>query len=120
MANYPTSPLPEYPLEEVRNEPEVLITKHKDGSEQRRLKSTTGTLRSFKLMYGNSCPLTFTEVSLITSHYDGEYGNLNSFNFVHPERTGETYVCRYNARPKSSLVGINSYTLQVELQVVPA
>src|SRR5260370_17475143 len=119
MCNYPAGPLPEYPLEEERTEPDVLITTHKDGSEQRRLKSA-GKLRSFKLSYGNSCGLTYIEASLITAHYDGEFGNLNSFNFVHPERTAETYVCRYAKRPKMTLKGINAYSLKMELLLVPA
>lgn len=110
--------MPNYPINETEVDPEVLVSKHRDGSEQRRLKGA-GTKRTFKLPYGKPCPLTKAERDVILAHYAAELGMLNSFNWTHPETT-EVIVCRYGAKPTFDLVGFDAWQGDVQLQEVPA
>jgi hypothetical protein len=118
MANFPSVPKPDYPIEEMPAVPDVLISTHKDGSEQRRLKGG-GKGRMFRLPFGSSMPISNAERLAILNHYAGQNGVANSFNWQHPERTAETYVVRYAEPPKFRLVGYNFYDGEVTLQEVP-
>ncbi len=119
MPDFPTTRKPDYPLEETPAEPEVLISIHKDGSEQRRLKGA-GKGRTFRLSFGSSMPLTNAERAAILNHFSGQNGSAIAFNWQHPERTAETYLVRYLETPKFSLIGYNCYEGEVALQEVPA
>jgi len=116
MADFPSSPLPEYPIEELFAEPDVLISQHRDGSEQRRYKGA-GKLEEFILRFGQSLPLTNTERMAIVNHYIAQHGRATSFNWAHPER-GTVYLVRYNDRPNFQLVGYNCYSGSISLKVV--
>jgi phage-related protein len=117
MADFPADPLPSYPIEESVAEPEVLVSVHKDGSEQRRFKGG-GKGRTFRLSFGASAPITNSQRQAILDHYAGQYGSLNAFNWTHPERTTETYLVRYAERPQFRHVGYNAYEGEVILQEV--
>ena len=117
MANFPTSPKPNYPVEETLPAPEVLVSVHKDGSEQRRLKGA-GKKRLFRLSFGTSSPITNSDRLVIAGHFASN-STLNSFNWVHPERA-ETILCRYSETPTWRHVGYNAYEGQVVLQEVAA
>lgn len=119
MAAFPSSPRPSYPIEERAAEPEVLVSQHRDGSEQRRLKAA-GKGRQFNLAFGTSLPITDAERQAILTHYAGELGQLNSFQWTHPERTAETITVRYAEAPEFTHVGYNAYEGRVVLQEVPA
>ena len=118
MAAFPTTPLPDYPLEEAPQAFDVLVTVHRDGSEQRRKKGA-GKRRVFKLSFGGSLPVTQTESQAILDHWTGQNGMTSSFQWTHPER-GTVYTVRYESVPSFSLVGYNSYSGQVQLLEVPA
>lgn len=118
MADYPSSPLPVYPIDETPAAPEVLVSTHRDGSEQRRLKGS-GKMRSFRLSYGGDMPVTNAQRTAIESHYSGQNGMLTAFNFTHPER-GTVHLCRYAEAPRVRHVGYNAYEIEVVLQEVPA
>jgi hypothetical protein len=118
MAAFPTNPLPDYPLEETAQEFDVQITRHRDGSEQRRKKGA-GKRRVFKLGFGGSLPITQTEMQAILDHWTGQNGMTTSFAWAHPER-GTNYTVRYDAVPTFTLVAYNFYTGSVVLQEVPA
>jgi hypothetical protein len=119
MPNFPTDPKPDYPLEETSAEPEVLISTHKDGSEQRRLKGS-GKQRMFRLPFGSSMPITNTQRLASANHFAGQNGTAISFLWQHPERTAETYTVRYSEKPTFRLVGFNCYEGEVILQEVPS
>jgi phage-related protein len=119
MANFPIDPAPSYPIEEAWAEPQVLISKHRDGTEQRRLKGA-GTLSSYKLVFGASLPITNTQRLAILSHYAGQNGTLASFIWVHPERAGEVHLVRYAEKPTFQHVGYDCYEGSVTLQEVSA
>lgn len=116
MANFPTSPRPSYPIEETPGEPEVLISTHKDGSEQRRLKGD-GKGRQFRLSFGSSMPVTNTERLAIVNHYIAQDGALTAFYWTHPER-GDVHLVRYAEAPSFRHVGYNAYEGEVRLQEV--
>jgi phage-related protein len=118
MPDFPSVRKPDYPIEETPAEPEVLISIHKDGSEQRRLKGA-GKRRTFRLTFGSSMPLTNAERLQIVNHFAGQNGSAIAFNWEHPER-GETYLVRYLESPKFALIGWNCYQGEVALQEVPA
>lgn len=115
---YPTSPAPCYPIDEHPTDPEVLITTHRDGSEQRRYKGA-GKLRTWKLSYGTDAPISNTERETLFTYWASKY-TLYSFSWTHPERTSETYTVRFASKPTFRLVGYNSYQGEVTLQEVPA
>jgi hypothetical protein len=119
MADFPSTPLPEYPIEEMPAEPDVLISTHRDGSEQRRLKGG-GKLGEFGLRWGSSMPLTKTERDALLNHWTGQNGTTTSFNFRHPERTTEVTVVRYAGPYSFRLVAYNCYEGEVRLKVVTA
>lgn len=118
MADFPSSPLPSYPVEVSAPEPDVAISKHRDGSEQRRLKGQ-GDKRTFKLKFGSSMPLTYAEMTALYNHYLGQSGTALSFNWLHPE-WGVTIKVRYAARPSFSHQGYNAYQMSIDLQEVSA
>jgi len=118
MPDFPTDPLPDYPIEETVVEPEVLISTHKDGSEQRRLKGA-GKRRTFRLRFGSSLPITNAQRQAIEDHYAGQNGRLTAFNWTHPER-GTIYLVRYEEAPEFRHVGYDAYEGEVLLQEVPA
>jgi phage-related protein len=117
MANFPSDPKPSYPIEETLTEPEVLVSVHKDGSEQRRLKGA-GRRRTFRVPFGTSCPITNTQRMNIVDHFMANR-TLTAFNWVHPERA-ETILVRYAQTPTFSHVAYNAYEGEVQLQEVPA
>jgi len=117
MPDFPASPLPSYPIEESPAEPEVLISTHRDGSEQRRYKGP-GSKRIFRLSFGSSAPISQTEADALLTHWADVFGTTDSFNWAHPER-GDTIVCRYKERPTLRLVAYNSWEGEVLLQEVP-
>lgn len=119
MANFPTDPVPSYPIEETWPEPQVLVSKHRDGTEQRRLKGA-GTLALYKIPYGSSLPITNAQRLALLDHYNAQEGTLVSFLWLHPERIGETHLVRYAEKPTFQLVGYNCYQGNVTLQEVPA
>lgn len=118
MAAFPSTPLPDYPIEETAQEFEVLVTRHRDGSEQRRKKGA-GKRRVFKLPFGGSLPITQTEMQALLDHWSGQNGMTTSFAWNHPER-GTAYTVRYDAVPTFNLVGYNFYSGSIVLQEVPA
>ena len=118
MPDFPTAPAPSYPVEETAITPEVLITKHRDGTEQRRLKGP-GRKRTFKLQFGSSLPVTNTERLNIVNHFAGQNGTLTSFNWTHPDRA-EAMTVRYAAAPVFRNVGYALYEGTVELEEVVA
>jgi len=118
MADFPTSPLPSYPIEETEINPEVLVSVHRDGSEQRRLKGS-GKKRIFKLSFGSDLPISDTERLAIVNHFAGENGMLASFSWTHPDRA-ETMTVRYAAVPTFNNRGYDFYEGTVQLQEVPA
>jgi len=118
LADYPSTPLPVYPIEEQPVEPEVLVSTHRDGSEQRRLKGP-GRKRIFRLSYGGDMPVTNTQRLAIENHFSGQNGRLTAFNWTHPER-GTVHICRYAETPRVRHVGYNAYEIEVVLQEVPA
>jgi phage-related protein len=118
MPDFPSDPLPSYPIEETPAQPEVLVSVHRDGSEQRRLKGA-GKKRSFRLPYGTSMPITNAQRLEIVNHFAAENGTTFSFNWTHPER-GEVIRVRYAEPPKFSHVGYDCYTGEVSLQEVLA
>ena len=117
--DFPADPNPDYPIDETAAEPEVLISVHRDGSEQRRYKGA-GTGRKFRMSFGGSAPITYEQCSAILTHFAGRQGTTLSFNWRHPERTTETHLCRYAEAPGFRLVGYNSYQGEVTLREVPA
>jgi len=117
MADFPTSPRPSYPIEETAAQPEVLISRHKDGSEQRRYKGA-GDRRTFVLPFGSSCPITNAERLVIVNHW-ADHSTLTAFNWTHTER-GETIRVRYVEAPNFRHVGYDAYEGQVKLKEVPA
>ncbi len=118
MADFPTSPKPSYPIEETAQQPEVLISRHKDGSEQRRYKGA-GAKGAWALSFGSSCPITNAERQAIMTHYSAN-STLTAFNWTHPERTSETHLVRYAEAPVFNHVGYDAYEGQVKLQEVLA
>lgn len=118
MADFPASPLPCYPISQTVTTPQVLVTRHRDGSEQRRLKGP-GSRRTFKLQFGTSQPITNVERLAIVNHFATENGTLTAFNWTHPE-TAEVILVRYGAAPTFEHAAYNCYTGSVELQEVPA
>ena len=119
MANFPSDPKPDYPVEEAPSVPEVLVTVHRDGSQQRRLKGA-GKGATFRLSFGGSCPVTKSQRDAVLNHFAGQSGTLTAFSWTHPERSTETYLVRYSEAPSARLVGYNAYTLEVQLEVVTA
>ena len=117
MPNFPADPKPDYPIEEIPAAPEVLISVHRDGSEQRRYKGA-GRRGSFRLRFGGAAPLTSTERAAILDHYAGQNGILTAFLWTHPER-GSTHLVRYAEPPAVRLVAYNAYEVDVLLEVVP-
>lgn len=118
MAAFPTDPRPSYPIEESPVEPDVLISRHRDGSEQRRLKGA-GTRREFRLTFGSSCPMTDAGRLALVNHFAGQQGTLTSFSWTHPERA-EVITVRYGAKPTFRHVGYNAYEAEVVFQEVAA
>jgi len=118
LADYPSNPIPVYPIDETPATPEVLVSTHRDGSEQRRLKGS-GRKRTFRLSYGGDMPLTNAQRLTIENHFAGQNGMLTAFNWTHPER-GTIYICRYAEPPRVRHVGYNAYEVEVVLQEVPA
>lgn len=119
MPDFPSIRKPDYPIDETPAEPEVLISTHKDGSEQRRLKGQ-GKRRAFRFTLGSSLPLTSAERLEFVNHFAAQNGTAIAFHWQHPERTAETYLVRYLETPKFSLIGYNCYQGEVALQEVPA
>jgi len=118
MADFPSNPGNDYPVEIGAAEPEVLISTHRDGSEQRRVKGA-GRKRTIRLSFGSSMPITYAQQQAIVAHYAGQNGTATSFNWTNIE-TGETLVCRYAERPNFQHVGYNAYQGSVTLQEVTA
>jgi phage-related protein len=118
MANFPTAPLPSYPVKIDWVKPDVLISTHRDGSEQRRFRGA-GAKRKFELNFGSDLPLTKAEHDVLLAHYAANLGELQSFNWVHPE-TAETIKVRYAGRPSFSHLAYNCYSGAIALQEVPA
>lgn len=118
MPDFPTSPRPCYPIEETSAEPEVLVSTHRDGSEQRRLKGA-GRGRTFRLSFGTSMPITNTERLAIVNHFAAQNGSAIAFHWTHPER-GEVFLVRYVEAPRWQHVGYDAYQGEVVLQEVPA
>lgn len=118
MADFPSAPGNDYPVEISLAEPEVLISRHRDGSEQRRLKGA-GSKRMIRLSFGSSMPITYTQYQAILSHYAGQNGSAVAFNWTNIE-TAETLLCRYAERPSVQHVGYDAYTVNVTLQEVTA
>lgn len=118
-SDFPSTPKPDYPIDETPANPEILISTHKDGSEQRRYKGA-GAGRMFGLKFGGSCPITLDECQGISDHFAARNGTFGTFNWQHPERTAETYLVRYVEAPSFTLVGYNAYQAQVKLKVIPA
>lgn len=118
MADFPSNPLPDYPIEITAAAPEVLISTHRDGSEQRRLKGA-GRKRIFRLSFGSSMPITNTQRLALVNHYAGQDGSTTSFTWTNVE-TAEAITCRYAEPPNFRHSGYNSYEGSVTLQEVPA
>ncbi|HEX4135924.1 MAG TPA: hypothetical protein VHY84_15015 [Bryobacteraceae bacterium] len=118
MADFPGAPLPSYPIEETEIAPEVLVSTHRDGSEQRRLKGS-GKKRIFKLSFGSDLPITNAERLNIVNHFAGQNATRDSFHWTHPDRA-EVILVRYNAVPSFKNSGYNFYDGTVELQEVTA
>ena len=97
MADFPLDPKPDYPIEETSSEPEVLISTHKDGSEQRRYKGA-GRRRTFRLTFGGSMPITNAQRLAIANHFTGQAGTAMAFGWTHPER-GDAVVHVAGAGP---------------------
>lgn len=116
MPDFPANPKPDYPLEETTPEPEVLITRHRDGTEQRRYKGA-GRRRTFRLRYTG---LTNAERQTLQAHFLAQNGAAVSCNWVHPERTSETYKVRYTGPWSFTLAAYDMYDAAVELQEVTA
>jgi hypothetical protein len=117
MPDFPSSPKPHYPIDETPVAPEVLVTVHRDGSEQRRYKGP-GKRRTFRLSFGSSLPITLAERNAILDHWTEENGTALSFSWTHPERTEETYTVRYAEAPSCRHVGYDAYEVEVTLQEV--
>jgi hypothetical protein len=118
MPDFPVDPRPDYPIAETPIAPDVLISTHRDGSEQRRYKGP-GRRRTFKLQFGGSMPITNAQRAAIANHFTGQNGTAVAFSWTHPER-GETYLVRYLETPSFSLVAYDCYEAEVSLQEVPA
>ena len=119
MADFPSNIPASYPIEETHSEPEVLISRHRDGSEQRRYKGA-GRKRVVMVPYGaETYPLTLAQRNAVLSHYDGQLGKTTSFNWTHPE-TGEVLLVRYDEAPSFRLIGYDSYVGTLKFQVVTA
>lgn len=118
MADFPTIRKPDYPVEVRASEPEVLVSHHRDGSEQRRLRGA-GDRRAFRFTIGRSSPLTRQEAQAFLDHYAQHYGQLFAFNWTHPE-WAETLLVRYSGPIVVNHVGYNAYELEVQLKEVPA
>ncbi len=118
MANFPTTPLPSYPVKMDWSMPDVVISKHRDGSEQRRFRGQ-GERRRFELQFGTDLPLRKAEHDDLLTHYNNSLGQLQSFDWVHPE-TAETIKVRYSGRPSWQHTGYDCYTGTITLEEVPA
>jgi|DewCreStandDraft_4_1066084.scaffolds.fasta_scaffold09090_6 phage-related protein len=118
MADFPTIRRPDYPVEVQAPEPEVLVSRHRDGSEQRRLRGA-GDGRIFRFTIGQSTPLTRQEAQAFLDHYAQQYGQLFAFNWTHPE-WNEILVVRYAGPIQVRHVGYNAYELELQLKEVPA
>jgi len=117
MANFPTTPLPDTPLnEEAAQTADVLISAHRDGSEQRR-KVGDGRGRRFSLVW--TYEISRAERDSIIAHYNGQNGMLTAFVWTHPE-TGENITVRYDGIPQDQQVAYDAYTMQVQFQEVAA
>lgn len=114
MPEFPTERKPDYPIEETPAEPDVLISRHRDGSQQRRLKGAKG--RTFRLSYTG---LTTTEKDALVTHYDGQDGSLTAWTWTHPETAVEHLVI-YREAPAFRAVGYNQWEGELSLEVVPA
>lgn len=99
-------------------EPEVLVSRHRDGSEQRRLRGA-GDGRLFRFTIGHSAPLTKSEAQQFLDHYAQQHGQLLAFHWTHPEWS-ETLLVRYAGPIRIAHVGYNAYELEVQLKEVPA
>jgi phage-related protein len=119
MPDFPSNPKPDYPIEETPAAPEVLISVHRDGSQQRRLKGS-GKGSTFRLSFGGSAPITKVQRDALLNHFAGQHGPLDAFNWTHPERTDETHLVHYVETPTFRLVGFNAYEGEIRLEVVPA
>ena len=115
MANFPANPKPDYPIQEQGRAYEVLISSHRDGSEQRRKKGN-GKLPSYALTF---TAISKTERDAFLLHYNGENGMTSSFTWVHPE-WGSNHTVRYAKPWQFTLVALDTYDAAVELQEVPA
>lgn len=117
MPSFPSTPLPDTPLdEEAAQTAEVLVSPHRDGSEQRR-KVGDGRGRRFTLRW--TYPLTRAERDSIISHYNGQDGMLTAFQWAHPE-TAEAITVRYDGPPQSSQIAYDAHTMTVTFQEVAA
>ncbi|MFB3828963.1 MAG: hypothetical protein ACE15B_19510 [Bryobacteraceae bacterium] len=119
MADFPADPKPDYPIEETPAVPDVLISTHRDGSEQRRLRGA-GKGPTFRLSFGGSAPVTKAQRDAILDHFAGQNGSLTAFNWTHPERTSETHLVRYGEAPTFRLIAYNAYEGEVKLEKVTA
>jgi phage-related protein len=117
VADFPANPKPEYPILEMFEEPEVLISRHRDGSEQRRYKGQ-GKLRGYRLSWA-SMLLSTSEKDAIRTHYAGQSGKAIAFHWTHPE-TATVHLVRYDAVPSFTAVGPDAWTGEIAFQVVPA
>lgn len=118
MADFPSIRKPDYPVEVRASEPDVLVSRHRDGSEQRRLRGA-GDKREFQFTIGESAPLTWTEAVEFLNHYAQQSGQLYAFNWTHPEWQ-QTLVVRYAAPLQLRHVGYNAYVVEVHLKEVVA
>lgn len=118
MANFPAIESYEYPVAQTPATPDVLISKHRDGSEQRRLKGA-GPMRRWELNLGAEFPMEKTERDAILAHFAGQNGMLDAFLWDHPE-TAEQVTVRYDAEPTEQLVAVGLYSMAVVFQEVPA
>ncbi len=118
LADFPTVRKPDYPVEVSLAEPEVLISRHRDGTEQRRLKGA-GDKRIFRFTMGGSLPLTNAERTQFTNHYAAQSGQLLAFFWTHPE-WNEVIKVRYAEPISVRHVGYNAYELEVRLKEVAA
>lgn len=119
MADFPSDPRPDYPVDEMPADPDVLVSRHRDGTEQRRYKGA-GDRGGFKLSFGGSAPITSTQRLALLNHFSGQSGMTTAFNWTHPERPAETYLVRYAERPAIKLIGLNAYQAEVTFKVVTA
>ena len=117
MADFPNLN-PDYPVTETPADPDVLISRHRDGSQQRRLRGA-GPKRRWRVGFGTALPMPQSERDQIDAHFQGQNGSLTAFNWTHPETT-EVILVIYVRRPTFTHVGFDLYSVDVEFEEVAA